>query len=238
MKKKFLSFILAICFIIPCVFMMTACGEKPLDLAGKTIMIHKVTDMGPGGNINISYCDAENDNKVYSFRYGSSEEDIFENSVCVNIMKQLTGLSNEATIDELKTKLETMALAEIADESHVLKFNEDASKIDFYEYSAGNFETIVNTFDVNIISHDINFYRLKKDGEETQDFIEARAKDNISVGGPNFNSLVSFAINNMNIEVTVTPADGVGEPKTVSLRDCEIGGLMFPVIKYVYKVFE
>lgn len=238
MKKKFLSFILAICLIIPCAFMMTACGQKPLDLAGKTIKIHKVTDMGPGGSINISYLDAENDNKVYSFRYGSSEEDIFENSVCVNIMKQLAGLSNEATIDELKTKLKTMALTEITDESYVLKFNENASKVDFYEYSAGNFDTVVNTFDINIISHDINFYRLKKDGEETQDVIEARAKDNISVFGPNFNSFVSFAINNMDIEVTVTPEDGVGEPKTVLLSDCEIGGLMFPVIKYVYKVFE
>ena len=29
MKKKFLSFILAICLIIPCAFMMTACGKNP-----------------------------------------------------------------------------------------------------------------------------------------------------------------------------------------------------------------
>jgi len=29
MKKKFLSFILAICLIIPCAFMMTACGDNP-----------------------------------------------------------------------------------------------------------------------------------------------------------------------------------------------------------------
>ena len=238
MKKKILSFILAICLIIPCAVMMTACGEKPLDLAGKTIMLHEVTDMGPGGNIYISYCDAENDNKVYLYRYGSSEENIFENSFCVNIMKQRAGLSNEATIDELKTKLKTMALTEITDESYVLKFNENASKVDFYEYSAGNLDTVVNTFDISITSHDINFYRLKKDGEETQDVIEARAKDNISVFGPNFESQVSFAINNMDIEVTVYPADDVGESKTVLLSDCEIGALVFPFISYIYKVFE
>lgn len=217
---------------------MLSCGEKPLDLAGKTIKIHKVTDMGPGGYIAIYYRDAANDNKEYSFTYNSGNEDIFENTVCVNIMKQLAELSNEATIDELKTKLETMALTEIVDESYVLKFNEDASKVDFYKYSAGNFETVVNTFDVNIISHDINFYRLKKDGEETQNLIEARAKDNISVGGPNFNSLVRFAINNMDIEVTLTPTDGIGESKTVLLSDCETGGLVFPYTKFfVIKTF-
>lgn len=238
MKKKILSFILAICLIIPCAFMMTACGQKPLDLAGKTIMIHKVTDMGPGGRMTIFYRDAANDNKEYSFSYDSGNEDIFENAVCVNIMKQLAELSNEATIDELKTKLKTMALTEITDESYVLKFNDNASKVDFYKYSAGNFETIVNTFDVNVISHDINFYRLKKDGEETHDVIEARAKDNISVFGPNFESQVSFAINNMDIEVTVTPTNGVGESKTVLLSDCEAGGLSFPLISYIYKVFE
>ena len=238
MKKKILSFILAICLIIPCAFMMTACGNKPLDLAGKTIKIHEVTDLGPGGSMTIFYLDTANDNKEYSFSYGSGNEDIFENTVCVNIMKQLAGLSNEATIDELKTKLKTMALTEIIDESYVLKFNEDASKVDFYEYSAGNLDTVVNTFDVNIISHDINFYRLKKDGEETNDVIEARAKDNISVFGPNFSSFVDFAINNMDIEVTVTPTDGVGEPKTVLVSDCETGGLSFPLIEYVYKVFE
>ena len=238
MKKKILSFILAICLIIPCAIMMTACGEKPLDLAGKTIILHEVTDMGPGGNIYISYCDAENDNKVYLYRYGSSEENIFENSFCVNIMKQFAGLSNEATIDELKTKLKTMALTEITDECCMLKFNENASKVDFYEYSAGNFDTVVDTFDINITSHDINFYRLKKDGEETQDVIEARTKDNISVFGTNFNSQVSFAINNMDIEVTLTPTNGIGESKTILLSDCETGGLAFPLISYVYKVFE
>ena len=237
MKKKILSFILAICLIIPCAFMMTACGKKPLDLAGKTIMINKVTDLGPSNSMsmNIIYYDAENDNKGYSFR---CEEDIFENPVCVNIIKQLAELSNEATIDELKTKLKTMALAKIVDESHILKFNEDASKVDFYKYSTGNLDTIVNTFDVNITSHDINFYRLKKDGEETNDVIEARAKDNISVFGPNFSSFVDFAINNMDIEVTVTPTDGVGEPKTVLLSDCEVGGLAFNLISYSYKVVE
>ena len=38
MKKKFLTFLLAICLIIPCMFMMTACEkDKPKTLAGKTI---------------------------------------------------------------------------------------------------------------------------------------------------------------------------------------------------------
>ena len=42
----------------------------------------------------------------------------------------------------------------------------------------------------------------------------------------------------MDIEVTVTPTDGIGESKTVLLRGCETGVLVFPMIKYVYKVFE
>ena len=237
MKKKVLSFILAICLIIPCTFMMTACGKKPLDLAGKTIMINKVTDLGPSNSMsmNIIYYDAENDNKGYSFR---CEEDIFENAVCVNIMKQLAELSNEATIDELKTKLKTMALAKIVDESHILKFNEDASKVDFYKYSTGNLDTIVKSFDINIISQDINWYWLEKDGEETQDVIGARSADNIEVSGTNFDSYVDFAINNMNIEITLTPIDGVGESKTVLLSDCEVGGLAFNLISYSYKVVE
>ena len=44
MKKKFLSFVLAICLILPCAFALSACGKNPepsgpVDLAGKTIVV-------------------------------------------------------------------------------------------------------------------------------------------------------------------------------------------------------
>ena len=32
MKKKFLTFLFAICLILPCAFMLTACGTNPLDI--------------------------------------------------------------------------------------------------------------------------------------------------------------------------------------------------------------
>lgn len=37
MKKKLLSLVLAVCLIIPCAFMMTACGKKAYSISGKTL---------------------------------------------------------------------------------------------------------------------------------------------------------------------------------------------------------
>ncbi len=39
MKKKFLSFILAICLIIPCAFMLSACGENPQNLTNAEMAV-------------------------------------------------------------------------------------------------------------------------------------------------------------------------------------------------------
>ena len=56
MKKKFLSFVLAICLILPCAFALSACGKNPPDeptgLAGKTIhcsAFNEEFDSGMGG---------------------------------------------------------------------------------------------------------------------------------------------------------------------------------------------
>lgn len=42
MKKKILSFVLAICLIIPCAIILTACGgnTKPFDVKGKTLTVN------------------------------------------------------------------------------------------------------------------------------------------------------------------------------------------------------
>ena len=46
MKKRFLSFIFAICFIIPCVFALAGCGQgKGIKLEGKAITFDSFEDL-------------------------------------------------------------------------------------------------------------------------------------------------------------------------------------------------
>ena len=238
MKKKILSFILAICLIIPCAFMMTACGSKTVDLSGKTIAINEITDMNWDAiSLYVSYQDSEDNNKSYNLDI-TSDDNAFENADAVKIMKSLAGASDNASIDELKTKIQTVVFNNAKNKSHVLKFNDNASKVNFYQYSEGNLDNVVKTYDVEFFKlGDTNQYYLRQNDERTGDVLTVYAKDNISVGGTNFIPIVEFDISSLNIEVTLTPLNGVGESKTVLLSDCSYARLSFHV-EYTYKVVE
>ena len=60
MKKKFLTFLLAICLIIPCMFMLTACGEKAKFNVNINIFINGTQTELKDGVQEIRLVDASN----------------------------------------------------------------------------------------------------------------------------------------------------------------------------------
>ena len=53
MKKKFLSFVLAICLLLPCAFALTACGENPPE-DPPTATVYTVTEAEWKTNLNLT----------------------------------------------------------------------------------------------------------------------------------------------------------------------------------------
>lgn len=59
MKKKFLSFVLAICLLVPCAFIFTACGENPPPEDPPTATVYTVTEAEWKTNMNLTKNQAE-----------------------------------------------------------------------------------------------------------------------------------------------------------------------------------
>ena len=178
MKKKFLSFILAICLIIPCAFMMTACGKNPPDeptgLAGKTIHCSEFyNEFDFGAQLYFSYKDIENGNIVYD-AYMTYEE-LLEFCLNTNAISypnnaQPTTLAEakELFVQKLENKFFDMSF-----NPHVT-FAEDLSEVVLY-YSEG---TPAATYQVEEVKDGLQYkYIIKSDGEEIISF-EATDSDN------------------------------------------------------------
>ena len=54
MKKKFLSFVLAICLMIPCAFALTACGDNPPEDPPPSAVVYTVTEAEWKTNLNLT----------------------------------------------------------------------------------------------------------------------------------------------------------------------------------------
>ena len=171
MKKKVLSFILAICLIIPCMFMMTACGkDEPKSLAGKTI---RCSDFLAGFNFDneiILECDEVGGGKYYH-KYVSFSE-LLEMTLGTNAFTYLNN-ATPTTLDEAKELFVQKLKSGIctASVNPYIHFSEDLTKADLY-YSA---EAMANgtsekTFDVEYIDAGCDEYILKSEGEEVMRF--------------------------------------------------------------------
>lgn len=172
MKKKILSFILAICLIIPCAFMMTACGgdDEPKSLAGKTIRCSDFyTEFNFNNEIYLDY--EENDgSKYYSKTITYSE--LLEMTLGTNAFtypNNATPTTLEEAKDLFEQKLKSMLC--IMSVNPYIHFSEDLTKADLY-YTA---ETVARTYDVEYLSHmGSGQYILKLDGV---DCVEINALD-------------------------------------------------------------
>ena len=162
MKKKVLSFILAICLIIPCMFMLTACGgdDEPKSLAGKTI---RCSDFLAGFNFDneiILGCDEVGGGKYYH-KYVSFSE-LLEMTLGTNAFTYLNN-ATPTTLDEAKELFVQKLKSEIctASVNPYIHFSEDLTKAELY-YTA---ETVARTYDVEYVSNlGSGTYTLKLDG--------------------------------------------------------------------------
>lgn len=80
MKKKILSLVLAVCLIIPCVFMLTGCNGKAYSVVGKT----------------LSYTD----NIIFVWKEGTTDE-----QKTAYFMEEWSGKTEEEVINQLKEGL-------------------------------------------------------------------------------------------------------------------------------------
>ena len=174
MKKKVLSFILAICLIIPCMFMMTACGkDESKTLAGKTIRCSGFyTDFDFNSHsIDLNYVqEGGNGNKFYTTNVTLGE--ILEMTLGTNAFTYLNNATpttfdeaKELFVQKLKSKLCTVSV------NPYIHFSEDLTKADLY-YTA---ETVARTYDVEYVSNlGYGTYTLKLDGKNC---VELYAQD-------------------------------------------------------------
>ena len=167
MKKKLLSFIFAICLILPSVFALSACGKNPPDeptgLAGKTIHCSEFYDeFDFNRELYFSYKDTENGNIVYD-AYMTYEE-LLEFCLGTNAISypnnaQPTTLeeAKELFVQKLENKFFDMAF------NPNVTFAEDLSEVVLY-YSEG---TPAVTYQVEEVKDGLQYdYIVKSDGEE------------------------------------------------------------------------
>ena len=173
MKKKFLSFVLAICLILPCVFVLTACGgdDEPKTLAGRTI---QCSDLYNEFNFNNSL--------FLSYNEGGLGGTDYQKEITYNDLLQMT-LGTEAfsypnnstptTLEEAKVSFQQMIKGMFCTISvnPWVHFSEDLTKADLY-YSAEAMAngTSAKTFDVEYVDAGCDEYILKSEGEEVMRF--------------------------------------------------------------------
>ena len=167
MKKKFLSFVLAICLILPCAFALTACGgdDEPKTLAGRTIQCSDLySEFSFSNNLFLIY----------------DEGGYYQKEITYNELLEMTlgteafPFSNDATtLEEAKVSFQQMLKGMFCTMSvnPWVHFSEDLTKADIY-YSA---EAMANgtsekTFDVEYIDAGCDEYILKSEGEEVMRF--------------------------------------------------------------------
>ena len=165
MKKKFLSFVLATCLILPCAFMMTACGkDEPKTLAGRTIQCSDIYD-----EFNL------NNNLFLSYNEGGLGGTTYQKEITYNELLEMTlgteafPFSNNATtLEEAKVSFQQMLKGMFCTMSvnPWIHFSDDLTKADLY-YTT---DSIAKTFDVEYIDAGCDEYILKSEGEEVMRF--------------------------------------------------------------------
>ena len=153
MKKKFLSFILAMCLILPCAFALSACGKNPesggpVDLAGKTIVVQAGScELDWDYNIPITSIE-QGDNGAYATEL--TLEQFVEHFYTSNrqVIEALAHNSNINTVEEAKTSVENWAEGTILSKNPIIKFSEDGTTATTYAGSDINLETPLKEYTV------------------------------------------------------------------------------------------
>ena len=137
MKKKFLSFVLAICLILPCAFALTACGgdDEPKTLAGKTI---QCSDLYDEFNLNNSLFLSYNEGGLGGTNYQKeiTYNELLEMTLGTEVFSYPNN-STPTTLEEAKVSFQQMIKGMFCTISvnPWVHFSDDLTKADLY-YSA------------------------------------------------------------------------------------------------------
>ena len=240
MKKKFLSFILAICLILPCAFALSACGKNPppsgpVDLAGKTIVVQYGAKLDWNVNkITIAAFEEVNDNDgshtvAYSTELTLEEfvEQFYESNP--DFIKGIAGNSNINNVEEAKNAIEIRMGGRILSSNPIIKFSEDGTTATTYAGSDTNLETPLKTYTVQKSGDGLITYDLYE-GQEAKirivcDSDSIDVTDMFFYGGEVFTYETTFNLDSYEqVKISLTNETDEDDIKEFSLRKCEFNG--------------
>ena len=228
MKKKFLSFVLAICLILPCAFVLSACGKNPppsgpVDLAGKTITVQAGSaELNWDSNIAISSIE-QGDNGAYSTDL--TLEQFVEHFYTSNrqLIEALAHNSNINTVEEAKTSIENWAEGIILSRNPIIKFSEDGTTATTYAGSDINLETPLKEYTVQKSGTDELFiYELYEEQEvKLRITCDYDSIDVTSSTGSELCYKTTFDLSSYSVKILLV--DSVGDEKEFGLNECDFG---------------
>ncbi len=148
--KKILSFIMVICFIIPCIFMLSACSDDDgINLAGKRIVadVDNVHIHWEHFSYTNSYYDVENE-KLYQIEM--SLDGFIEEYIETDVFSRVLNKQNLDTIEKVKAALIEYALPEVLPQYPSYTFSADATTVTEYVATDTNFTTPLKTYSVQL----------------------------------------------------------------------------------------
>lgn len=146
MKNKFLSFIIAICLIIPCAFLVSGCGgkDKAVNLEGKTIVFDRVEDLEweEGSAFHLIKVI---DDEEYEVMLNTREfVEKFWNSEAFS--RALGKTSKFNTLEEAKNALKTKAFEVYKEDFPSFKFSQDGASVTVYKYNDTTLANPIGTY--------------------------------------------------------------------------------------------
>lgn len=227
MKKKILSFVLAICLILPCAFALSACGKNPesggpVDLAGKTIVVQAGScELNWDYNIAITSIE-QGDNGAYSTNL--TLEQFVEHFYTSNrqLIEALAHNSNINTVEEAKTSVENWAEGTILSKNPIIKFSEDGTTATTYAGSDINLETPLKEYTVQKSGTDELFiYELYEEQEvKLRITCDYDSIDVTSITGSELGYNTTFDLSSYG-EVKILLTDSRDYVKEFGLNECE-----------------
>ncbi|MBQ9118264.1 MAG: hypothetical protein IJY11_03575 [Clostridia bacterium] len=237
MKKKFLSFILAICLIIPCAFALTACGgggSQP-DLAGKTLTYVKKGTVDWSAGV-VSYF--QNDVGTTELNLEDFVEAVFEADNGIDFLEELCYYSNQEinSIEEAKIGLENFILYDLGNKNPALVFSADGTEMTAYDDTDYEFKTPLKTYSVQKDGE--NDYKIF-DGQEQVSQLLVNSKDDIWCSGSVFThsgvKKLSEVSGAENVTIKFPAIDGSSDYIDVSLSSVKLNYLVTGTLTYKVK---
>ena len=229
MKKKFLSFVLAICLILPCAFALSACGknppDKPVDLAGQTIVI-KPGSAELDWDINTILITAKKGYDIYDTRMTLEQfvKQFYESNP--DFIKELAKNQSIKSVEEAKESIEDWAGGTILSRNPIIKFSEDGTTATTYAESDTNLESPLKTYTVQKSGDEMITYDLYEGQEAkiriTCDSDSIDVTDMFFYRGEVFTYETTFNLDRYEqVKISLTNGNAPEDKQEFSLADCE-----------------